>query len=249
MRSSLFSCTVVSNSLWPHGLQHARLSCPSPSPGACLNSCPSSWWCHPTILFSVIPFSSCLQLFPGSGSFPMSQFFASGVQSIGASASASLFPTNIQGWLPLGLTGLISLLSKGFSRVFPNTTVWRYQFFGIQLFFIVQLLHLYMTPGKTIALTRWTFVGKVMSLLFNTLSRLVIAFPPRNKRLLISWLQSPYSVILEPKKIVCHCYRCFPIYLPWSDGTGCHDLVLSLKEVGGMIGKRRKESGQKRWPG
>ena len=91
-------------------------------------------------------------------------------------------------------------------------------------FFIVQLSHPYMTTGKTIALTRWIFVGKVMSLLFNMLSRLVIAFLPRSKNLLISWLQSPSAVILEPKKIVCHCFHCFAIYLPWSDGTGCHDL-------------------------
>ena len=92
-------------------------------------------------------------------------------------------------------------------------------------FFIVQLSYRYMTTGKTIALTRWTFLGKVMSLLYNMLSMLVITFLPRNKRLLISWLQSPSTVILEPKKIVCHCFHCYSIYLPWSDGTGCHDLV------------------------
>ena len=91
-------------------------------------------------------------------------------------------------------------------------------------FFILQLSHPYMTTGKTIALTRWAFVGKVMSLLYNMLSRLVITFLPRSKRLLISWLRSPSAVILEPKKIVCHCSHCFPIYLPWSDGTKCHDL-------------------------
>ena len=99
----MFSCSVVSNSLRPHGLQHARLPCPSPSPGACSNSCLLSWWCHPTISFSVFPFSSCLQSFPASGSFPMSQLFASGGQSIGASASASVLPKNIQDWFPLGL--------------------------------------------------------------------------------------------------------------------------------------------------
>ena len=108
-----FSRSAISDCLWPHGLQHARPRCPSPTPGVHSNSCPSSWWCHPTISFSVIPFSSHLQSFPGSGPFPMSQFFASGGQSIGASASASLLPMNIQDWFPVGLTGLISLQSKG----------------------------------------------------------------------------------------------------------------------------------------
>ena len=190
-----FSHSVVSYSLLPHGLQHSRLPCPTPTPGACLNSCPSSRWCHPTISSSVIPFSSCLQSFPASGSFPVSQFFASGSQSIGVSASASVLPMNIQDWFPLGLTGLISLQSKGLLRVFSNTTVQKHQFF------CAQLSHPYMTTGKTIALTRRTFVGIVMSLLFNMLSRLVIAFLPRSKCLLISWWQSPSAVILEPKKI------------------------------------------------
>ena len=120
----LFSHSVVSESLWPHGPQHARLPCPPPYPGVCSNSCPLSQWCHPTISSSFVPFSSCLQSLPASGSFPVSQLFASGNQSIGASASASVLPMNIQGWFPLGLTGLISLQSKGLSRVFSNTTVW-----------------------------------------------------------------------------------------------------------------------------
>ena len=116
-----FSCSVMSDSLRPHGLQHARLPWPSPTPGAYSNSRPSSRWCHPTISSSVVPFSSHLQSFPGSGSFPMSQFFASCGQSIGASASASVLPMHIQDWFPLGLTGWISLQSKRFSRVFSNT--------------------------------------------------------------------------------------------------------------------------------
>ena len=116
----------------PHGLQHARLPCPSPTPRACSNSCPSSWWCYSTILTSVVPFASCLQSFPASGSFPMSQFFASSGQSIGTSASASVLPMKIQDWFPLGLTGLISLQSKGLSRVFSNTTVQKHQFFCAQ---------------------------------------------------------------------------------------------------------------------
>ena len=126
----MFSCA---NSLRPHGLQHARFSCPSPTPKACSNPCPSSRWCHPTISSSVIPSYSCLQSFPASRSFPLSQFFASGGQSIRVSASASVFPVNIQDWFPLGLTGWISLQSKGPSRVFSNTTVQKHQFFGSQL--------------------------------------------------------------------------------------------------------------------
>ena len=115
-----FSCSVVFDSLQSHGLQHPRLPCPSPTPGACSNSCPLSRGCHPTITFSVISFFSCLQSFPASGSFQMSQFFSSGSQSIGVSASASVLPMNIQDWYPLGWTGLISLLSKGISRIFST---------------------------------------------------------------------------------------------------------------------------------
>ena len=128
----LFSHSVMSNSLQPHGLQHARLPCPSPCPGACLNSYPLSQWCHPTISTSVIPFSSCLQSFPASESFPVNRLFTSGGQSIGASVSASVLLMNVQDGFPLGLTGLISLLSKGLSRVFSNTTVQKHQFFSDQ---------------------------------------------------------------------------------------------------------------------
>ena len=127
----LFSCLVVSDSLWPHGLQHAGLPWPSPSPGVCSNSCPLSQWCRPTNSSSAAPFF-CLPSFPASGSFPMSQPFASGGQSIRASASASVLPVNILGWFPLRLTGLISLLSKGLSRVFANTTVRKHHFFRTQ---------------------------------------------------------------------------------------------------------------------
>ena len=124
-----FSCSVVSNSLRPHGLQHARV-CPSTTSGDCSNSCPSSQWCHPTSSSSVIPFSSCHQSSPASRSFPMRQFFASGGQSIGVSASVSVLPVNIQDWFPLGWTGWISLQSRWLSRVFSNTTVQKHQFFG-----------------------------------------------------------------------------------------------------------------------
>ena len=226
MYVSQFNCSVMSNSLQPHGLQHTRLPCPSSTPGVYSSSCPSSRWCHPTISSSVIPFSPCLQSFPESGSFPMSQFFTSGSQSIAVSASTSVLPMNIQDWFPLGWAGwtgwtaiqgtLKSLLQHHSSKA---STLW------CSVFFIVQLSHPHMIIGKNIALTRRTFVGKVMSLLFSMLSRLVIAFLPRNKHLLISWLQSPSVVILEPpKNKVCHCFHCFPIYLPWSDGTGWHDL-------------------------
>ena len=128
-----FSCSFKSNCLRPHGPQQARLPCPSPTPGACSDSYPSIWWCHPTISSSVVPFSSCLQSFPGSGSFLMNQFFASGGQSIGASASGSVLPMNIQDWFLLGWTGWMSLKSKQLSRVFFNTTVQKHQFFSAQL--------------------------------------------------------------------------------------------------------------------
>ena len=127
-----FRHSVMSDSLRPHELQHARPFCPSPSPRVRSDSRPSSQWCHPAISSSVIPFSSCPQSFPASGSFPMSQFFASGGQSIGVSASASVRPMNIQGWFLLGLTGLISLQSKGLLRVFSSTTIQKHQFFGAQ---------------------------------------------------------------------------------------------------------------------
>ena len=128
-----FSHSVVSNSMWPHGLQHTRPPCPSPTPGVYSNSCPLTWWCHTTVSSSVIPFSPCLQSFPASGSFLRGWLFTSGGQSIAASASASVVPMNIQDWFPLGLTGWISLQSKGLSRVFFNTIVQKHQFFGPQL--------------------------------------------------------------------------------------------------------------------
>ena len=127
-----FSHLVVSNSLWPHALQHARPPCPSPTPRAYSDSCPLSRWCHPTISSSVILFSSCLQPSPASGSFQMSQLFSSGGQRIGVSALASVLPLNIQDWFPLGWTAWISLQSKGLSRLFSNTTVQTHQFFGTQ---------------------------------------------------------------------------------------------------------------------
>ena len=141
-----FSHSVVSNSLQPLGLQHARLPCPSPTPGACSNSCPSSLWCYPTISFSVVSFSSCLQYFAASGAFPMSQFFISVDQSIGSSTSTSVLPMNIQDWFLLGWAGLISLQSKGLSRVFSNTCS-KASILWPSAFFMVQLSHPHMTTG------------------------------------------------------------------------------------------------------
>ena len=128
-----FSHSVMFDSLLPHELQHTRLPCPSPTPRVHSNSCPSSWWCHPAISSYLVPFSSCPQLLPASGSFPMSQLFAWGGQSIGVSALASVIPMNTQDWPPLGWTGWTSMQSKGLSRVFSNTTVQKHQFFGAQL--------------------------------------------------------------------------------------------------------------------
>ena len=154
--SAQFSRSVMSDSLWPHETQHARPPCPSPTPGVYPNSCPLSRWCHLTISSSVIPFSSCLQSFPTSGSFQMSQLFTLGGENIGVSASTSVLPMNTQDW-SIGWTGWISLQSKGLSRVFSNTTIHKHQFLA---FFMVQLSYPYMTTGKIIALTIWTFVRK-----------------------------------------------------------------------------------------
>ena len=171
LSSVQFSFSIVSDSLWPHELLQARPPCPSPTPGVHPNPCPLSRWCHSTISSSIVPFSSCPQSFSASRSFPMIQLFASGGQSIRVSASISVLPMNTQDWSPSGWTGWISLQSKGLSRVFPNTTVQKHHS-SVLSFLLVQLSHPYVTTGKTIALTRWTFVSKVMSLLFNMLSRL-----------------------------------------------------------------------------
>ena len=191
--SSVQSLSCVRLFVTPWTAAH-QASCSSPTPGVYSNSCPLSRWWHPTISSSVFPFSSCLQSIPASESFPMSQFFASGGQSIGLSVSTSGIPMNIQDWFPLGLTALISLQSKGLSKVFSNTTVQKHQFFKCSAFFMVQLSHPYMTAGKTMGFIIQTFVCRVISLLFNVLFviiRFVTAFLSRSKRLFISWLQSP----------------------------------------------------------
>ena len=212
---SQFSRSVLPDPLQPHGLQHARPPSPSPASGVYSNSCPLSWWCQPTISYSVVPFSSHLRSFPVSGSFQMNQFFASGSQSISPSSEYT--------GLPLGWTGWISLQSKGLSRVFSNHSS-KASILRPSAFFMVQLSQPYMTTGKTLALTRWTFVGKVISLIFNMLSRLVTAFLPRSKCLNFMAAVTICSDFGAQKNKVSHCFHCFPIYLPWRDGTGCHDL-------------------------
>ena len=195
-----------------HPLPYSSLS-----PGVCSNSCSLSWWCYPTISSSVAPFSFCLQSFQASGSFLMSWLFASGGQSIGASASTSVLPMNIQNWFPLGLTGLISLLSKGLSRVFSSSIVQKRQFFGTQpsLWFNSHICTWLLEKPLL-----WLYgpLSAKWCLFFNTLSRFVMAFLSRTKHLLILWLQSPSAVILEPKKIKSATLSTFPPSI-------CHEVM------------------------
>ena len=190
----------MSDSLQCHESQHARPPCPSPTPGVHSDSRPLSPWCHPAISSSVVPFSTCPQSLPASKPFPMSQLFTWGGQSIGVSAPASVLPMNAQDWFPLGWTGWISLQSKRLKSLLQNHSS-KASILWCSAFFIVQISHPYMSTGKTIALINWTFVGRVMFLLLNMLSRLIMVFLPRSKGLLISWLQSPSAVMLEPQKI------------------------------------------------
>ena len=181
----------------PNEPQHARPPCPSPTPGVHINSRPSSRWCHRAISSSVIPFS-CPQSLPASESFPMSQLFAWGGQS-----------PAVWDWI---ICSLIAV--HGTLKSLPQHHNSKASIFQCSAFFMVQLSHLYISTGKTIDLTIRTFVSKVMSLLFNILSRFLIAFLPKRNHLLLSWLQSPSAEIIEPKKIVRHCFHCFSIYLP-----------------------------------
>ena len=202
-----FSRSVVSDSLWPHESQHARPPCPSPTPWVYSNSCLSSRCCHPAVSSSVIPFSSCPQSLPASESFPMRHLFAWGGQSIGVSASASVL-NEYPGLISFRMDWLDLLAVQGTLQSLLQHHSSKASIFRRSAFYIVQLSHPYMTTDKTIVLTRWTFVGNVMSLLFNIPSRLVITFLPRSKHLLILWLQSPSAVILEPKK----CQTLFPLF-------------------------------------
>ena len=190
----------MSDSLWPHESQHARPPCPSQTPRVYSNLCPASWWCHPAISFSVVPFCYWSQSFPALGSFPMSQLFPWGGQSIWR-FSFSISPSNEHPGLISFRTDWLDLLAvQGTLKSLVQHHSSKASILWCSAFFTIQLSHPYMTTGKTIALTRWTFVGKVMSLLLNMLSRLVITFLPRSKRLLTSWLQSTSAVILEPPK-------------------------------------------------
>ena len=209
----------MSDSLWPHEPQHSRPPCPSPIPGVHPNSCPLSRRCHLTISYSAIPFSSHLQSFPTSGSFQMSQLFASGSQNIG-SFSYNISPFNEhQGLISFRMDWLYLLAVQRTLKSLLQHHSSKASILWCSAFFIGQLSHPYMTTGKTRDLTRWTFVGKVMSLLLNMLSSLVITFLPRSKHRLISWLQSPSAVILEPPKISHPLFPLFPhlFVMKWSD--------------------------------
>ena len=226
-----FSHSVVSNSLWPHEPQHARPPCPSQTPRVHPNKCLLSWWCHPAVSASVIPFSPCPQSFPDLGLFKWVSLCIRWPKYW--SFSFSISPSNEYSglisfridWLDLlAVQGTLKSLLQHYSS--EASILWH------SAFFILQLSHPYMTTGKTIALTRWTFVGKVMSLLFNMLSMLVIAFLPRRKSLLISWLQLSSTVIFGAQgNKVSHCFRCLPIYMPWSDGTRSPDLSFLKVEL------------------
>ena len=220
-KASCDNCSVAKlcPMLWPHELQHIRLPCLSLSPRVCSNSCPLSWWCHPTISFSVAPFFFCPQSFPASGSFPVGQLFISVAKywsfSISISPSneySALIYFSIDWFDLLALQGALKCLLQHHNLKASNH--W------CSVFLMVQLSQLYMNTGKTIALTVQTSVSKVVSLLFNTLSRLVTAFLARSKCPLISWLQSTSAVILEPKNIKSAIFSLFPHLFV----TVCHDL-------------------------
>ena len=219
-----FSCSVMYDTLRLHGLQHSRLPCPSPTPRTCSNSCPLSQWCH-RIISSFYPFLLLPSIFPSIRVFskelalrirwPKYWSFSFSISS--SDEYSGLISFRID-WLDLltvqgTLKNLLQHYSSSKASILQHSA-----------FFIVQLSHPYMTTGRTRALISRTCVGTVISLLFNMLSRLVIAFLPRSKHLLISWLWSPSTVILEPKNKVSHCFHCFPIYLLCSDGIRCHDL-------------------------
>ena len=169
------------DSLWPHELQHARLPCPSLSPGVCSNSCPLSQWCYLIISSSAVFFYFCLQSFPASESFPMSRLFTSGGQRIGASASAWALSMTIQVWFPLGLTGLIFLMSKGLSRVLSRTTIQKYQLFGAQFSLWTNSDNPYTTTGKTIALIIWMFLCNLLKWVYYWSSSIRILIYPFTK--------------------------------------------------------------------
>ena len=214
----------MSDSLWPQGLQHARLPCPSLFPGVWSNSRPLSWWCHPTISASVVPFSPCPQSFPASESFPVSQLFASGSHNYW-SFSFNISPSNeYSALISFRIDWFALLASQGTLKSLLQHYSLKASILWCSAFFRVQLSYPYMTTGWSIALTTQTFAVKAMSLLFNMLFVFVITFIPRSKRLLISWLQPPSEVILEPKKRNSVTTSTFLFMFAVKAGTGCHDL-------------------------
>ena len=209
-------CSVVKLCLTlcePMGLQHARLPCPSLFPRVCSNSCPLNPWCRLTISSSVAPFSSCPQSFPASGSFPLSQLLTSGGQSIRALASSTVFPMNIQGWFPVGLTGFDVLDVQGTLKSLLQYHNSKASVLWLSAFFRVQLSHLYMTTRKTIVLTIQTFVCQVMSLLFNTVTKLFITFLPRSKQASFNFMAAVTicSDFGAQENKICHYFHFFPI--------------------------------------
>ena len=199
--------------------QYARLPCSSLSPRVCSKLSPLSQWCYLIVSSSAAPSSLCHQSFPATGCFPITWLFIPDGQSIGA--SSSVLPMNIQGWFPLGLTGWISLQSKGLSRVFSSTTIWKHPFFSTQLFLWAKS-HPYLTTRKTLALTIWNFVGKMMSQLFNMLFRFVIVFFSKEKIPFNFTVSNDFG---SQENKTCHC---FSFYLPWSEGTGCQDSFFTI---------------------
>ena len=214
----------MSDSLWPYVLQCAGHPCPLLSPGVCSRSCPLAQWCYLIISSSVSTFSFYLLSFPASGSFPKIWLFSSGGQGIGVSTLPSVLPMSIQGWFPLELTCLISLLSKRLSRALSRTTIWKHQFLRPQVSswsnspFVHDYCKNHNYDNMYLCWLKWCLC------FFNTLSKLVMVSLPRSKRLLISWLQSVCSDFGAQENKICHCFHFSPFYLPWSDGTGCHDL-------------------------
>ena len=222
-----FTHSVVSDSLQSQGLQHAKLPCRSSSPEACSNSCLLRQWSHPTISSSAVPFSSRLQSFQHQGFLLMNQLFSSGSQSVGASASASVLPMNIQGWFLLGFTGMISLQSNGLSRVFSRTTIWKHQFFCSKPTLWYNSHICIQDYWENYNFTIRTFVQKVISLLFNMLCRFVIAFSEGASVFFFFNFMGVVTIHCDSRaqeNKVCHYFHFFPNYLPWGDGTRCHDL-------------------------
>ena len=210
----------MSDTSWSHRVQHDRLPCPSPSPGACSNSYLLSWWYHPTTSSSVVPFFSCLQSFPASGSFLMSHFFASGGQSIGVSASTSVLPMNTQDWSPLGWTGWIFSKSKGLSRVFSSTIIWKHQFFGAQPS-LWPNSHIHTWLLEKTQLWLYKHFSAKWCLCFLILCLVCHSFPSKEQTS-FNFMDAVtiHSDFRAQEEEICHYFHFFLFYLPWSNGAG-----------------------------